>query len=222
MKRCPKSGLHNPFKNPQRYREWGDSLRLLTENLHDKQINDHFLKLIQMVMPKSKVQAQGELTVTRNFLENFCGDNSRFGLRGFQVAGDHEGQISNGFRFPYGPVSIITPFNFPYEIPVLQTIGALLPGNKVLLKVDSKVSLVMEHFVRLMDYCGFPKDSLNLMHSSGPVMQEILERLKPTLRQNHFTGSSKVANKLNALMNGKVSFEDSGFNWKILGPDVGT
>lgn len=48
--------------------------------------------------------------------------------------------------------------------------GALLPGNKVLLKVDSKVSLVMEHFVRLMDYCGFPKDSLNLMHSSGPVM----------------------------------------------------
>ena len=40
----------------------------------------------------------------------------------------------------------------------------------------------MEHFVRLMDYCGFPKDSLNLMHSSGPVMQEILERLKSTLR----------------------------------------
>lgn len=34
-------------------------------------------------MPKSRVQAQGELTVTRNFLENFCGDNSRFGLRGF-------------------------------------------------------------------------------------------------------------------------------------------
>jgi 1-pyrroline-5-carboxylate dehydrogenase len=90
--------------------------------------------------------------------------------------------MSNGFRFPYGPVSIITPFNFPYEIPILQTVGALLPGNKVLLKVDSKVSLVMEHFVRLLDYCGMPKDSLNLMHSSGPVMQEILERLKPVLR----------------------------------------
>lgn len=52
--------------------------------------------------------------------------------------------MSNGFRFPYGPVSIIAPFNFPYEIPILQTIGALVAGNKVLLKVDSKVSLVME------------------------------------------------------------------------------
>lgn len=37
-------------------------------------------------------------------------------------------------------VSIITPFNFPLEIPVLQLMGALYMGNKPVLKVDSKVS----------------------------------------------------------------------------------
>lgn len=37
----------------------------------------------------------------------------------------------------------------------------------------------------------------------------------------HFTGSSKVANKLINLLDGKVWFEDSGYNFKILGPDVG-
>lgn len=36
-------------------------------------------------------------------------------------------------------VTIITPFNFPLEIPVLQLMGALYMGNKPTLKVDSKV-----------------------------------------------------------------------------------
>jgi 1-pyrroline-5-carboxylate dehydrogenase len=37
-------------------------------------------------------------------------------------------------------VAIITPFNFPLEIPVLQLMGALYMGNKPVLKVDSKVT----------------------------------------------------------------------------------
>ena len=49
------------------------------------------------------------------------------------------GQTSNGLRWPYGPVAIITPFNFPLEIPALQLMGALYMGNKPLLHVDQKV-----------------------------------------------------------------------------------
>lgn len=37
-------------------------------------------------------------------------------------------------------VAIVTPFNFPFEIPVLQLMGALYMGNKPVLKVDSKVT----------------------------------------------------------------------------------
>lgn len=44
----------------------------------------------------------------------------RFLARGFSVPGDHPGQQSHGYRWPYGPVTLITPFNFPLEIPVLQ------------------------------------------------------------------------------------------------------
>ena len=36
-------------------------------------------------------------------------------------------------------VAIISPFNFPLEIPLLQLMGALYMGNKPTLKVDSKV-----------------------------------------------------------------------------------
>ena len=47
----------------------------------------------------------------------------RFLARGFSVPGDHPGQQSHGYRWPYGPVTLITPFNFPLEIPVLQVSG---------------------------------------------------------------------------------------------------
>ena len=58
--------------------------------------------------------------------------------RGFQVSGDHAGQTSNGLRWPYGAVAIITPFNFPLEIPALQLMGALFMGNKPLVHVDHR------------------------------------------------------------------------------------
>lgn len=39
-------------------------------------------------------------------------------------------------------MAIITPFNFPLEIPLLQLMGALYMGNKPVLKVDSKVFIM--------------------------------------------------------------------------------
>jgi hypothetical protein len=41
--------------------------------------------------------------------------------------------------FPFGPVAVITPFNFPLEIPTLQTMGALFMGNRPLVKVGELV-----------------------------------------------------------------------------------
>lgn len=64
----------------------------------------------------------------------------RFMARGFSVSGDHAGQTSNGLRWPYGPVAIITPFNFPLEIPALQLMGALFMGNKPLVHVDHRLT----------------------------------------------------------------------------------
>lgn len=36
-----------------------------------------------------------------------------------------------------------------------------------------------------------------------------------------FTGGSAVADQLAVLLKGKIKVEDAGFDWKILGPDVG-
>ncbi len=116
MKNCPKYGLHNPLKDVNRYIKYGDICRRVTEALHNEEIFSHFVKLIQRTFPKSDGQAIGEMRVTRAFFENFCGDNVRFLARGFSNPGDHDGQQSQGYRWPYGPVCIIAPFNFPLVI----------------------------------------------------------------------------------------------------------
>lgn len=218
MHQVPKHGMHNPKKNPERYLMYGDITARLVGEMRKPEVADYFSKLIQRVSPKSYVQAMGEVSVTTRFLENFCGDQVRFLARSFGVPGDHNGQYSNGYRWPYGPVAIITPFNFPLEIPVLQLMGALYMGNRPVLKVDSKVSVVMEQMLKLMQYCGVPGEDVDFINTGGAEMNELLMTGNP--RTVLFTGSKRVAEKLSADLHGRLSVEDAGFDWKVLGPDV--
>jgi len=216
---CPKSGLHNPRKNPQRYITLGRACATAAGLLAEKDITDFFTKLIQRVMPKSWTQSLGEVNVTRIFLENFAGDGVRFLGRGFSNPGDHTGQESRGYRWPFGPVAVIAPFNFPLEIPALQVLGALFMGNRPIVKVDSKVSVVFEQFLRLLIHAGLPATNVDLIHCRGTEMGRLLETAKDDLRLVQFTGSSQVAERISQIMNGAVRLEDAGFDWKIIGPD---
>ncbi|KAG8496731.1 hypothetical protein CXB51_007897 [Gossypium anomalum] len=190
LSKCPKHGLHNPFKSPERYLLYGDISAKAAHMLALPKVSDFFTRLIQRVSPKSYQQAFGEVYVTQKFLENFSGDQ----------------------------VAIITPFNFPLEIPVLQLMGALYMGNKPVLKVDSKVSIVMEQMMRLLHYCGLPEEDVDFINSDGKTMNKLLMEANP--RMTLFTGSSRIAEKLAVDLKGRVKLEDAGFDWKILGPDV--
>uniref|UniRef100_A0A5B7AGG5 Putative P5CDH1 n=1 Tax=Davidia involucrata TaxID=16924 RepID=A0A5B7AGG5_DAVIN len=190
LSKCPKHGLHNPFKAPERYLLFGDISAKAAYTLSLPEVADFFTRLIQRVAPKSYQQALGEVYVTRKFLENFSGDQVRFLARSFAVPGNHLGQQSHGFRWPYGPVAIITPFNFPLEIPVLQLMGALYMGNKPILKVDSKVCIVMEQMLRLLHDCGLPMEDVDFINCDGKTMNKLLLEANP--RMTLFTGSSRI------------------------------
>ncbi|POM75016.1 Aldehyde dehydrogenase, partial [Phytophthora palmivora] len=107
---------------------------------------------------------------------------------------------------------------FPVEITSLQKMGALFMGNKVLLKVDSKVSIVMQETLRLLHECGMPLTDVDFINSDGAVMNDLLLQIKP--RNTLFTGSQAVAEKLAKDLSGRIKLEDAGFDWKVLGPDV--
>ncbi len=181
-------------------------------------VAEFFAQSIMKCVPKSHAQALGEVKVTAAFLNNFAGDNVRRLAKSFGVPGDHYGQVSVGHRWPYGPVALISPFNFPLEIPVLQLMGAVFMGNKPVLKPSEQVSIVMEQFLRLLHHCGMNATDVDFLNCRGPVAQELI--MQTPVRLTQFTGSSRVGELLSKATNGKVKLEDAGFDWKIIGPDV--
>ena len=170
LRECPRSGLHNPLKNVERYNMLGDVMAKGARELAKPEVNAYFAELIRRVVPKSKAQCVGEPTITRKWMENYCCDQARNARWRAQLGailralltrvcrappgalpralvrhpGHHAGQSSTGVRMPFGGVGVITPFNFPLEIPALQTCSALFMGNQPLAKVDWKVAIVME------------------------------------------------------------------------------
>ena len=74
---CPKSGLHNPLKIPERFVMCGEIMHQAGHELSRPDTMDFFAKCIQRCMPKSYQQAWYEVKVTADFLKNFGGDNPR-------------------------------------------------------------------------------------------------------------------------------------------------
>jgi hypothetical protein len=97
---CPKTGLHNPLRSPERYVALGRVCERAAAALKTPEIAKYFSRLVQRTSPKSDAQAAGEVAVVAAFLANFAGDNVRFLARSFGVPGDHDGQTSRGYRFP--------------------------------------------------------------------------------------------------------------------------
>mmetsp|Transcript_10061 Transcript_10061/g.18301 ORF Transcript_10061/g.18301 Transcript_10061/m.18301 type:complete len:556 (-) Transcript_10061:239-1906(-) len=218
MLSCPRSGLHNPMRNVERYVMLGDICARVAEEMGKPEVEHYFTQLLQRSVGKHWEQCRGEVVTVRKWFHSFSGDNVRNLARSFGLPGDRLGQETRGYRFPFGGVSVITPFNFPLEIPAIQALSALFMGNRPLVKIDEKVQVVFEQMVRLLHHCGLPKADMDLLWSTGPVCMEVLK--KGNCRMTLFTGSQAVANLLTVELNGKVKLEDAGFDWKILGPDV--
>ena len=224
---CPENGLHNPLgymaplngKIVNRYLMLGEVSFKAAMMLEDPKVERYFAELIQSVMPKSYAQCVGEVRVTKQFLKNFSADNVRRLARMQGMPGDREGQQTQDYRWPYGPVVIIAPFNFPLEIPILQLMSALYMGNRPLIKGATTVSVVLEQFLMLLHYCGLPLEDVDLIHCKGNVMNDFLKGAKDVTRMVQFTGSTHIAEEISRIMDGRVKNEDAGFNWKILGAD---
>jgi len=217
MANTPRYGLHNPLKNVERYIMLGEVMAKGAIELRKPENVEYFAKLIQGCLGKSMAQCTGEPTVVRKFMENYACDNVRFLGRSFRVPGDYQNQSTGGIRMPFGGVSVITPFNFPLEIPALQGLGAIFMGNRPTVKVDEKVQHVFEQYLRLLHFVGLPMDDCDMIYCRGPVMNDLVVR--GNSRMCLFTGSQHIADKLTQDLNGRVKLEDAGFDWKIMGPD---
>lgn len=64
------------FCCPNRYLTYGSATAKAAALMAVPEVEDFFTRLIMRVAPKSYAQANGEVVVTRRFLENFSGESS--------------------------------------------------------------------------------------------------------------------------------------------------
>jgi acyl-CoA reductase-like NAD-dependent aldehyde dehydrogenase len=68
---------------------------------------------------------------------------------------------------PLGVIGVISPWNYPWSIPVGEVALALVAGNGVVLKPASLTPLVGERIVRLFERAGVPKGLVRVVHGPG-------------------------------------------------------
>jgi RHH-type proline utilization regulon transcriptional repressor/proline dehydrogenase/delta 1-pyrroline-5-carboxylate dehydrogenase len=98
-----------------------------------------------------------------------------------------------------GPVTCISPWNFPLAIFTGQVAAALAAGNVVLAKPAEQTPLIAHRAVELFYAAGFPRAVLQLLPGRGEVVGAALTadvRVKGVI----FTGSTEVAQLINRTL----------------------
>jgi RHH-type proline utilization regulon transcriptional repressor/proline dehydrogenase/delta 1-pyrroline-5-carboxylate dehydrogenase len=98
-----------------------------------------------------------------------------------------------------GPVTCISPWNFPLAIFTGQAAAALAAGNVVLAKPAEQTPLIAHRAVELMHEAGIPRAALQFLPGRGEVVGAGLcndARVKGVI----FTGSTEVAQLINRTL----------------------
>ncbi len=102
------------------------------------------------------------------------------------------GKSSRIFYEPLGPVLMISPWNYPFNLSVLPFICAFMAGNPVILK-PSSYTLLKGLLEDIIAGSGFMSDALQVVYASRRTAGYLIEK-KPA--KIHFTGSTGVGRKI--------------------------
>jgi aldehyde dehydrogenase (NAD+) len=100
-------------------------------------------------------------------------------------------------RKPWGVVAVITPWNFPFAVPLWMLGPSLLEGNTAVFKPSEDTPAVGQKLAELFEEAGFPPGVLNLVHGDH-VPGEALVR-NPGVNVVLFTGSYEVGKRIQQL-----------------------
>jgi acyl-CoA reductase-like NAD-dependent aldehyde dehydrogenase len=104
---------------------------------------------------------------------------------------------------PLGVVGIISPWNFPFAIPIGEVAQALAAGNGVVLKPSEHTPLAAEAIASVFAEAGLPDGLLRVIHGAGETGAALCEA--ESIRKVFFTGSVATGRRVMELAakNGK-------------------
>ncbi|MDQ2935147.1 MAG: CoA-acylating methylmalonate-semialdehyde dehydrogenase [Chloroflexota bacterium] len=112
------------------------------------------------------------------------------------MMGTNLDQISKGIdselvRFPVGVCAGITPFNFPFMVPLWMYPLAIAAGNTFILKPSERTPLTSVRTIEILTEIGLPPGVINIVHGGAEAVTELCSN--PGVDAVSFVGSAKVA-----------------------------
>jgi aldehyde dehydrogenase (NAD+) len=100
-------------------------------------------------------------------------------------------------RKPWGVAAVITPWNFPFAVPLWMLGPSLVEGNTVVFKPSEDTPAVGQRIVELFEEAGFPAGVINLIHGEGEAGEALVKN--PEVNCVLFTGSYDVGKRIAEL-----------------------
>ena len=165
-------------------------------------------------------EARGEVSRGLAVLEYYAG--AGFRIEGKTLPAEARDTFTYTIRRPLGVVGLITPWNFPWAIPVWKSAPALVAGNAVVLKPAELTPATAALMTEIYEEAGLPPGVFNLVVGPGSAVGNALVD-HPAVRAVSFTGSNAVGMALYAQAakrGAKVTCEMGGKNAVIVLPDA--
>lgn len=124
-------------------------------------------------------------------------------------------------RRPVGVVGVITPWNFPIQIPAWKIAPGLMWGNTVVWKPASDTPATAVAFAEILAEAGVPAGVLNLLLGPGKLGAELVA--DPRADAVTFTGSVPVGHQIRDAVvsrGGRLQMELGGHNPAVVMPDA--
>jgi acyl-CoA reductase-like NAD-dependent aldehyde dehydrogenase len=96
-------------------------------------------------------------------------------------------------REPYGVIAIVSPWNYPFSIPAVDALAALVTGNAVVLKPSEFTSLVGLKLEELLHRAGVPKEIFQVVVGDGATGAALLNS---EIDKLIFTGSVPTGKRI--------------------------
>src|SRR5437868_4984860 len=138
---------------------------------------------------KTLGESRGEVMKGLNLIEFYAGEGFR--THGKTLPSESRQTLTMTVRQPVGPVALITPWNFPFAIPVWKTAPALIAGCTVILKPASLTPLCTHLLAEAFTEAGLPPGVLNVVTGPGGAVGNALVD-DPRIRAISFTGSNEI------------------------------
>lgn len=173
----------------------------------------HLSRILSLDQGKPLAQAVAEITKACDGFR-MAADLVKY-MTGETIPAETPGRLVMSTRRPRGVYAVITPWNFPINIPVEYLAPAIATGNAVVWVPAPSTSLIAVEFMAVLAQAGLPGGLINLVLGEGPVVgDEIVSN--PGTDGVGFTGSTATGHLVAERAAGKPLLLELGGNGPLI------